>query len=176
MGFRTYLVVRELDEKSWELQRDLVYEGNYDHFLVPSGFETDFASVPRMFWWLLPRHGRWTKAAVLHDFLWREAKKGNISFCDADGIFRRVMRELGVGYLRRRLMWAAVRWAGGALKCGWKQLLLVVLIMLLALPLLVPAVVVSVFLVVFWLVALIVYWIRRALGWEPTGPPRLLLR
>ncbi len=176
MGFRTYLVVRELDRKSWELQRDLVYEGNYDHFLVPTGFETDFASVPRMFWWLLPRTGRWTKAAVLHDFLWREAKKGNISFCDADGIFRRVMRELGVGYLRRRLMWAAVRWAGGVLKCGWKQLLLVVLITLLALPLLVPAIVVSVFLGAFWLLALVVYWIRRVLGWEPTGPPRLLPR
>ncbi|HVL90877.1 MAG TPA: DUF1353 domain-containing protein, partial [Actinomycetota bacterium] len=57
---------------------------------------------------MLPRSGRYTKAAVLHDHLWRTPIDG-VSFGDADGIFRRCMRELGVPFLRRWLMWAAVR-------------------------------------------------------------------
>ena len=165
MPFRTFLSVRVIDEKFWELERDLVYEGNQDHFRVPTDFRTDFASVPRMFWWLIPRHGRYTEAAVLHDYLCGLATKGTFSRCDADGIFRRVLKELGVGYLRRRLMWAAVRWGGGVHRCGWQQLLLVLLITVLALPLLVPAVVVLVFLLAFWIVTLLVWAIRRLLKW-----------
>jgi hypothetical protein len=71
-------------------------------------------------------------------------------------------------------MWAAVRWAGGIQKCGWQRLLLVLLISILALPLLLPAIFVYVFLIGFWLVALIVYWIRKTLGWESTPRPRVL--
>lgn len=176
MAFKTFLVVRAIDEKYWKLESDLVYEGNDDHFAVPEGYTTDFASVPRMFWWLIPRYGRYTEPAVLHDFLCDESKQGRFKRCDADGIFRRTLRELGVGYLRRRLMWAAVRWGGGVHKCGWQQLALVLVITTLALPLLVPAAVVFAFLLVFWLVALVVWTIRRLFGWEATPAPRLLPR
>ncbi len=129
-----------------------------------------------MFWWLVPRYGRFTEAAVLHDYLCRLAKEGSFSRCDADGIFRRTLKELGVGYVRRRIMWAAVRWGGGIHKCGWQELLLTLLITVLAVPLIVPALVVLVFLFVFWIVALIVWVIRRTLGWEPTPAPRLFAR
>jgi hypothetical protein len=174
--FKTFLVVRAIDEKYWKLERDLVYEGKEDHFLVPKEYTTDFASVPRMFWWLIPRYGRYTEAAVLHDYLCDEARDGRFSRCDADGIFRRTLRELGVGYLRRRMMWAADRWGGGVHKCGWQQLALVLFITVLALPLLVPAVVVFAFLLAFWVVALTVWAVRKLLRWEPTPVSRLLPR
>jgi hypothetical protein len=70
---------------------------------------TDFASVPRIFTWLLPRYGLYTRAAILHDHLCELARAGGIARSDADGIFRRANRELGVAFLRRWLMWAAVR-------------------------------------------------------------------
>jgi hypothetical protein len=82
-------------------------------FTVPKGFTTDFASVPRIFVWLLPRYGRWTQAAVLHDFLWHLAREGKFNKADADGIFNRALRELEVPFLRRWIMWAAVRWGAG---------------------------------------------------------------
>ena len=176
MAFRTFLVVRAIDERFWKLESDLVYEGSKDHFVVPEGYRTDFASVPRMFWWLIPRYGRYTEAAVLHDFLCDESKEKRFNRCDADGIFRRTLRELGVGYLRRRLMWAAVRWGGGVRTCGWQQFALVLVITRLALPLLVPAAVVFAFLLIFWVVALVVWAIRKLLGWEPTPVPRMLPR
>ena len=88
----------------------LVYKGNRDEFEVPVDSETDFASVPDMFQWLIRPTGQYTKAAVLHDYLWRH-RHDDVSYHDADGIFRRAMSELGVPLLRRWLMWSAVRWA-----------------------------------------------------------------
>jgi hypothetical protein len=115
MPFHGDVVVRELgghDGSRWRLVEPLRYDGKHEQFVVPAGFTTDFASVPRALTWLVPRYGRYTKAAILHDCLWRRCADGEFSWVDADGIFRRVMRELGVPFLRRWLMWGAVRLAG----------------------------------------------------------------
>ena len=80
---------------------------------LPPRFRTDFASVPRVVTWLIPRYGRYTKAAILHDYLCDvEVRRETITRADADGVFRRALRELGVAFLRRWLMWAAVRLGG----------------------------------------------------------------
>jgi hypothetical protein len=128
---------------------------------VPAGFVTDFASVPGLFTWLVPRYGRFTKAAILHDFLCDEAKEGRFIRSQADGIFRRVMRELGVGFIRRWVMWAAVR-----LGSGWSvfqpNLWQFLLVLLIAAPtaafVLTPTVVILVALAVFWIVELLFSW------------------
>ena len=117
------LTVRRVSDQHWEVVEPLVYRGNRDTFVVPAGFRTDFASVPRVVVWLIPRFGRYTLAAVLHDWLTSEGlRTGVVSSRDADGIFRRVMAELHVPPVRRWLMWAGVRW--GALttplrRPGW---------------------------------------------------------
>jgi len=109
------VLVRELDAKNWEVREAFSYTGKSETFDVPVGMHTDFASVPRVFVWFLPRYGRYTLAAVLHDYLWRcRASKGRMAYVDADGTFRRAMREEGVPFLTRWMMWAAVRW--GALQ------------------------------------------------------------
>lgn len=114
MGFAGDVVVRELtggEGSRWRLEEPLTYHGRREEFVVPSGFTTDFASVPQALTWLVPRYGRYTKAAILHDFLWRECAAGRFGWADADGLLRRAMRELEVPFLRRWLMWAAVRLA-----------------------------------------------------------------
>ena len=50
-----------------KLLADLRYEGKYDEFLVPAGYVTDFATVPWFVQWLLPKQGKWTRPAILHD-------------------------------------------------------------------------------------------------------------
>jgi len=154
--------VRELDSTTWETLRALVYHGNTDDFVVPERERTDFASVPRMFAWFLPRYGRYTKAAILHDHLWRVAVPNGLSRLDADGIFRQAMRELGVPFLRRWIMWAAVRW--GALtkpdgRRDWgKEAWRVLLVTVVALPITLPAALVIVItLPVFYLVELLTW-------------------
>ena len=113
----TVVDVEQVNDVEWRLLTKIGYTGKTQRFEVPVGSNTDFASVPRMFVWLLPRYGRYTKAAILHDHLWRVAvPAGELSLRDADGILRRALRELGVTFLRRWLMWAAVRY--GALKKG----------------------------------------------------------
>jgi len=98
----------KLDPKKrgqWILLDDLVYEGRSQTFTVKAPFETDLASVPRLLVWLVPRFGAYTRSAVLHDYLWKFdiVPKG-----DADGIFRRSMREHDVPLLQRWMMWSAV--------------------------------------------------------------------
>lgn len=141
------LTVRRVDADRWTLVDALVYRGRTDRFVVPAGFRTDFATVPRVVAWLIPRFGAYTLAAILHDWLCTEGiRSGAVTSREADGIFRRVMRESGVPVLRRWLMWAGVRW--GALadprrRSGWLSSAPGVLaISLLAAPLVIPPAVV----------------------------------
>jgi hypothetical protein len=137
------LTVSRVDADTWALVDELVYQGRWERFVVPAGFRTDFASVPRVVTWLVPRFGAYTLAAILHDWLCSEGiRSGAVTSREADGIFRRVMRESGVSVLRRWLMWAGVRW--GALtderrRAGWVFSAPGVLaITVLAAPLIVP--------------------------------------
>lgn len=138
-----HLTVRRQDDDTWLVVEPLVYRGRADVFRVPAGFPTDFASVPRVVVWLVPRLGRYTLASVLHDWLVSEGlDTGVVGSRDADGIFRRVMREQGVPVVRRWLMWTGVRW--GALtdsrrRRGWLLSAPAVLaITVLAAPVVVP--------------------------------------
>jgi hypothetical protein len=110
MPFLTKLVVSEHDDVRWELVQPLIYQGNKDLFTVPVGFRTDFASVPRIFWNVLPPTGRHTKAAAIHDWLYSTKITSKE---DADGIFRRIMEEEGVSVFKRTIMYWAVRLFGG---------------------------------------------------------------
>jgi hypothetical protein len=96
------------DGDYWRLLDPLVYDGARDRFVVPAGFRTDFASVPRVLTWLVPRTGRHNRSAVLHDWLCRQP---DVSRKDADGIFLRTLRELGVSEGRARVMYLGVRLA-----------------------------------------------------------------
>ena len=107
--FETELVVREAGVTYWELVEPLIYRGAEDRFEVAAGFRTDFASVPRPIWPLIPRTGRYTKAAVVHDWLYAVQLTTRK---DADGIFRRIARELGANRVRRWALYRGVRLGG----------------------------------------------------------------
>lgn len=152
-------------DRQWELVLVLEYQGQRDRYAVPPQQTTDFASVPRVFAWFIPSIGRYTKAAILHDYLWRElAAQGTMKWIDADGIFRRAMRELGVPFLRRWIMWAAVRWAAlfkpDGWKGWWKEMPRVLLVTIVALPLVAPPAALIV-------VALLVYQLLESIFWVP---------
>jgi hypothetical protein len=185
------VVVRELpdaDGSRWQLVEPITYAGRDETFEVPAGFTTDFASVPQALTWLVPRYGRYTKAAILHDFLWQRCREGRFAWVDADGILRRAMRELDVPFLRRWLMWGAVRLAGIITRSPsslWTQGLgslaaLVVVTVLGVTYLAVPGVVVVAFTVVF-AAAEAVVWValkatsRRPAAHKKVNPPRLML-
>ncbi len=117
------VVLRTSGTDGWTLVEPLTYRGARDRFVVPAGFRTDLATVPRPVLWLVPESGPYTLAAVLHDWLCTVGiRTGLVTSRQADGVFRRVMREAGVPVLLRWLMWTGVRW--GALadperRPGW---------------------------------------------------------
>lgn len=77
---------------------------------VPAGFETDFASVPRMPLAYLYAGGKAPMSAVIHDYLYVTKK---VSKEVADNVFYELLKVEGIGPIRRRLMYQAVSWFGG---------------------------------------------------------------
>ena len=114
-GFDRDLAIRAISATAWVLTEPLTWTGSQgDVFTVPAGYVTDLASVPRFMHWLVLPYGPYTRAAVLHDYLLTERVNHpdpalRVSSRDADGIFRRVMQELGTSWAKRWLMWSAVR-------------------------------------------------------------------
>jgi hypothetical protein len=165
------VLVQQDGDKNWIVMAPLSYTGQNETFHVPLEMLTDFASVPRPFVWLLPRYGRWTKAAIVHDYLWRQAvplSDGRLSLRQADAIFRRAMRELDVAFLRRWFMWTAVRWGAltkpGGWKHWWKDAWQILPLTVLAIPIVgPPAVVVIAGLLVFYAVELVVWLLLNLL-------------
>jgi uncharacterized protein DUF1353 len=166
----TSVEVRQLSDREWELLRRIRYEGTDRWFEAPVGMDTDFASVPRVFAWLLPRYGRYTKAAIVHDRLWREDVPAKLlDLRDADGIFRRAMRELGVPFLQRWVMWAAVRWGavtkGGLLQADWWiELPRVLLVSVVVAPLVLPPAAVILVALGLFVVLETILWVLLWLG------------
>jgi hypothetical protein len=87
------------------------YVGAAEVIHVPSDFTTDLATIPRVFWALLPPNGVYENSAVVHDWHCTRLAAGDcdISSRDADGLFRRMAREGGAGFVTRWLLWWGVR-------------------------------------------------------------------
>jgi hypothetical protein len=71
---------------------------------------TDFASIPRPLWSLLSPHGRYSKAAIVHDYLyWAQ----DCTREQANNILPIAMKESGVSSAQQMEIYAGVR-AGGS--------------------------------------------------------------
>lgn len=168
MPFHGDVVIREVDAVRFEVVEPLEYSGRHETFTVGRGFSTDLASVPRALVWLFPRYGAYSRAAILHDFLWRT---NAVPRRDADGLFRRAMRELGVSFPRRWAMWGAVRLGSrmrGATALEWLQVAIVFVTMVPFVA--VPAVVVQVWLILWWLIEA-AFWVAGRLLRRPAQRP-----
>lgn len=101
-----FLKIPRLDVNSngqWVLKDTLAYQS--DHLVtlivVPKGFETDLASIPWVFRFLIPKNGRYDAPAIVHDYLYRRTgMKRKL----ADKIFAEAMMVVNVVTWRRNLM------------------------------------------------------------------------
>lgn len=108
----------DLDWRRWRvnqaLRYDVGHEGSGKTIVVPDGFVTDGASIPRFLWWLLPAWGSYSRAAVVHDYLCTVLAGGGVLlFCqsraEADRIFLEAMKVCGTSRPVRWAMFLAVR-------------------------------------------------------------------
>lgn len=87
----------------------------YRTLIVPAGFESDGASVPRFLWGaVFPRDDRQALfGALVHDYVYRTHPFGWTKK-DADASFYELMRKGGVSYIRARMAYWGVRLFGGS--------------------------------------------------------------
>lgn len=127
--FNTTLKLQYIDNKSKDLwsvidgftfySEDLK-KGMVTWIYIPDGFITDGATIPRALWTFIPPLGKHGQAAVVHDYL---REKGNVKIIEdgllryhgsltakeADIVFLEALKVLGVSWIKRTLMYLAVR-------------------------------------------------------------------
>jgi hypothetical protein len=112
MGFKGDLILKKISAKRYKVWKRFSYTSKKgEKFIVPKGFKTDGASIPRIVWPLIgsPFTGRYSQAAVLHDFLYYTQMTTRRK---ADRIFLEAMGVLKVPFWKRTIMYLAVRVAG----------------------------------------------------------------
>src|SRR5678815_4262290 len=114
-------------------------------------------------------------------------REGSFNRRDADGVFRQAMRTLNVSFLRRWIMWTAVRWDAivtregrrGWLKDAW----IVIPLSLVVLPIIGPAAQMIVVTLLVWFFAELIVWpvlelvrvfkVRRQMAAKRVNVPQL---
>lgn len=79
--------------------------------VVPAGFVTDLASIPRVFWSMLPTDGAYTFPAIIHDYLYWTQKHPRET---ADSVFQYGMDDMKVSSAIALAIYTAVRVGGGS--------------------------------------------------------------
>lgn len=91
--------------------------------LIPNGFISDGATIPKLFWNILSPFGRYFKSCVLHDYVCLIAKlKNNNALSEklgikvaieyrkrADTLLSLSMKKQGIGWFQRAMIMSSVR-------------------------------------------------------------------
>ncbi len=109
-GIKAVIILPEgkYDRTLYLLLEDFEFSG----VTVPKGFITDGATIPRIFWPILPPVHRYFPAAVVHDYLLTQVSRD-----EADEEFNICLKELNISTFRRLAMYGAVR-----LYANWNKL------------------------------------------------------
>jgi hypothetical protein len=106
---------RELGHDHWRVLTPFSYKIDEESWVtIPRGYLTDGASVPRLFWNMIPPWGIYGQAAVVHDLLCeylsvvRNGKIVNITRAECDRVLNQAMQNLGVPTLQRWMIYSAV--------------------------------------------------------------------
>jgi hypothetical protein len=127
--FLTPLELEYIDGEKWKITAPFDYHlgapDGLETVKIPPGFVTDFASVPRILWNILPPTGLYGKAAVVHDWLYQHRTLVKLQTAkaipiivqivdrgEADSILLEGMEVLGVSWFTRHTIYAGVRVGG----------------------------------------------------------------
>lgn len=106
-------IIRQLNKRFFEVMQEFCYVVLEYKITVPKDFETDLASTPKFLWLTFPPFGKYTDAAIIHDYLYSKNCVYNaIDRATADLIFLELMKQLEVPFWKRQAMYRAVRLFG----------------------------------------------------------------
>ena len=111
--FTSPLILMMLPNRQWSVYEKFEYHvGQLESGIVirvDKGYITDLASIPRIFWPILPPHGNYGKAAVIHDYCY---DKGIESKRWADDVLLEAMGVLGIPRWKQMVIYWAARLFG----------------------------------------------------------------
>lgn len=99
------LQVRKQGRNSWILTEDW----HTPYGIIPKGFTSNGASIPRLLWWFIPPAGILFEAAIIHDYYYTNALRDKLY---ADSIFRVAAEYFGATRLESKLAFIGVRLIG----------------------------------------------------------------
>jgi hypothetical protein len=106
----------DLKDRPFEVIEPIVFVSESGRtIIVPEGYRSDFASIPRVFHRIINPVGRHGKATIVHDWLCDESPH-SCSSTEAAEIFGEAMTALGVSSTRRKIMVRAVKMGGPKFK------------------------------------------------------------
>jgi len=102
------------DSRIFRLMHFFRYHSSCGTVTIPTGFITDGASIPKVFWSILYPFGPYFPAALVHDYLYSKASNQffHVSRETADKIFKEAMFNIGIGWITRETIYRAVRIGG----------------------------------------------------------------
>jgi len=142
--FLSQVAIRRVGVNRWQLLEPLCFRDPVTGrtYTAPAGFITDFATVPRITQWAVPRTGMWDEPAVIHDLgceavreAWEQERENRRRedwlqaplpvrqpWADARGVdqlWRRMLRDGGLDPVSALVLWAAVRWGALGSRYRW---------------------------------------------------------
>lgn len=95
----------------WELNKPFTVTWQGREWVIPAGFKTDLASIPRTLQGIVTKVGKHIQPAIAHDWFYENADKPEfkITKVEADQMFLDGMKHVGVRWSKRYLMYWAVR-------------------------------------------------------------------
>lgn len=103
------VVLKPCEKDKFELYEDYKYECGFGAINVPSGYKTNGANIPRLFWSIYPPNSpEYLSAVVIHDYLCDKAKSYE-DYVLADNIFFIALKELGVDRFKSALFYLSCK-------------------------------------------------------------------
>lgn len=95
------VLIKPFSKDRFELAQSYYYMCEYGSVLVPKGYKTNGADIPRIFWSIFPPNSpEYLSAVVVHDYLCDKGLKKH-----ADIMLLHAMRDLGVAEWKCRLFY-----------------------------------------------------------------------
>ncbi len=105
----TGLLLRDLKNGKFELAAEYVQRTEKYIIVVPRGFITNYANIPRVLRVFILPYGKHSGASIIHDWLYSRECQMNITREEADDIFLEILEEENVAFITRMTMFQMVR-------------------------------------------------------------------
>jgi hypothetical protein len=103
--------IKPIFDYHYETCNKIVFIINEQEFFIPPNFDTDLASIPKIFWPIMaPFHSSLIRPAIVHDWFYR--KTCDFTRYETDLIFYHMLKNDGVSTLRASIMYYVVRLFG----------------------------------------------------------------